>query len=140
MSFEDIKNNLNKQDFQELKNYLLQISINRSTRQYKTYSRFTKFGEVKGYLEKMYKLVNNIKSRLWVYHEGHLTRISDLEKNLTDEKVFEYCIVILETMNNNKWPSEMLESDNKNNIINLKPNFRSYVGIMNIGNSNRQLI
>jgi hypothetical protein len=140
MFFEEILTKLNRKDVEELKNHLLQISLNRTTRQYKTYSRLTKFSEVKVHLEKIYKLVNNTKSRLWIYHEGHLTKISNLEMNLKDEKVFEYCIVILETMNNNKWPSEMLESDNSNNISNLKPNFRSYVGIMNIGNSNSRLI
>lgn len=135
MYFEDIISKLNKQDIEELKNYLLKISLNKITGQYKTYSRFTKFKEVKGYLEKVYKLVNNTKSRLWLYYEGQFKSISDLEKNLKDEKVFEFCIVILETMNNNKWPSEILDSDNRNKISNLKSNIRYYVGIMNIGNS-----
>ena len=119
---------------EEYMNQLSQIALSKNNyRQLKSYSRLTKFTEVKNYLEKVYKLIN-IKCRLWIFYEGHLINVCDLDKCFLDENIIEYCIIILETMNNNKWPSVQLDNE-KINDVSIKTSTRAFVGIINIGNS-----
>ena len=94
---------------------------------------------MKNYLEKTYKLLNT-KCRLWIFYLGQLIKVNDLEKSFVDEKIIEYCIVVLETMNNNKWPSDQLDIESTKNVSKIKTNARIFVGIMNIGNSTLILI
>jgi hypothetical protein len=138
--FEELTKNVAENGSERITDYLKLVSevkmknINRLT----NFSRKCQFFSIKEQLEKYY-MVANIKSRLWVYYKTKFYVPRSMEKTLEDEGIKDFCIFVLEIMNNNSWISETFQNDKTSNEKmnkSLSENIsRNFIGIKNIGNT-----